>query len=152
VNARSVRPEPRRIGEGRPVGRTAPRAVVSVPRPERVRPRLRVVASILVTFAVLLAAAGLQVVLIGNQRHLDQVNADIRVARERQYSLRREETLLRSPQDVAEIATKELGMVPPERAVLVSPDPVVIGGQRPVEEGLVAPATAPAVTPGDATP
>jgi len=111
-----------------------------------------VVASILVTFAVLLAAAGLQVVLIGNQRHLDQVNADIRVARERQYSLRREETLLRSPQDVAEIATKELGMVPPERAVLVSPDPVVIGGQRPVEEGLVAPAAAPAVTPGDATP
>jgi len=148
VNARSVRPEPRRIGEGRPVGRTAPRPVESVPRPARVRPRLRVVASILVTFAVLLAAAGLQVVLIGNQRHLDQVNADIRAARERQYSLRREETLLRSPQDVAEIATKELGMVPPERAVLVSPDPVVIGAQPPAEAGVVAPVTA----PGDAAP
>lgn len=138
-SARSARPDARRIGEGRPLGRTAPRPVESVKRPERVRPRLRVVASILVTFAVLLAAAGLQVVLIGNQRHLDQVNADIRAARERQYSLRREETLLRSPQDVAEIATKELGMVPPERAVLVSPDPVTIGTAPPTAGGDAAP-------------
>ena len=35
--------------------------------------------------------------------------------------------LLRSPQDVAEIATADLGMVPPERAVLVAPKPAHIG-------------------------
>ena len=78
-------------------------------------------------FGVMFAAAALQVVLIGNQRDLDRLNVRISDARERQYSLRRQETLLRSPQDVADIAQIKLGMVPPDRAVLVAPAPLTIG-------------------------
>lgn len=78
-------------------------------------------------FSVLFSAAALQVTLIGNQRDLDRLNVRISDARELQYNLRRQETLLRSPQDVADIAGTQLGMVPPERAVLVAPDPLTIG-------------------------
>ena len=80
-----------------------------------------------VLFGVLFSAAALQVVLIGNQTKLDRLQSRISDAREEQYNLRRQETLLRSPQDVADIATSQLGMVAPERAVLVSPEPLLIG-------------------------
>ena len=80
-----------------------------------------------VLFSVLFAAAALQVVLIGNQRRLDGIQSRIGDAREQQYNLRRQETLLRSPQDVADIATTQLGMVAPEGAVLVAPAPLLIG-------------------------
>lgn len=78
-------------------------------------------------FGVVLGSMTVQVELIERQKRLDALRSEIVAAKERQYSLRRQETLLRSPQDVAEIATTELGMVPPERAVLVAPKPVHIG-------------------------
>lgn len=100
------------------------------PRPTRRvqrRRRMAVGLAMGLVFGVMFAAAALQVVLIGNQRDLDRLNVRISDARERQYSLRRQETLLRSPQDVADIAQTKLGMVPPERAVLVAPTPLTIG-------------------------
>lgn len=104
-------------------------------RPETTRPtrrelfrrRLAVGAGVTTVFSVLFSAAALQVTLIGNQRDLDRLNVRISDARELQYNLRRQETLLRSPQDVADIAGTQLGMVPPERAVLVAPTPLTIG-------------------------
>jgi cell division protein FtsB len=89
--------------------------------------RWRVVVGFVALFGVVLGAMSVQVELIERQKRLDALRAEIVAAKERQYSLRRQETLLRSPQDVAEIATTELGMVPPERAVLVAPKPVHIG-------------------------
>ena len=91
------------------------------------RRRWGIVAGIVLVFGVLLGAMSLQVELIERQKRLDTLRSEIVTAKERQYALRRQETLLRSPQDVAEIATTELGMVPPERAVLVAPEPVHIG-------------------------
>jgi len=101
---------------------------VEAPAPKRFR-RLRIVLGVSCTFGVLFGAVVLRTELLERQRRLDHLHAEIVSAKERQYSLRRQETLLRSPQDVAEIATKELGMVPPERAVLVTPEPVHIRAQ-----------------------
>ena len=111
------------------------------------RRRILVVFSATVLFAVLFSAAALQVVLIGNQRRLDALQARISDAREQQYNLRRQETLLRSPQDVADIATTQLGMVAPEGAVLVAPAPLLIG----VPTTTIPPTTIPPATIGPAT-
>ncbi len=100
-------------------------------------------AGVVVVFGVVLGAMSLQVELIERQKRLDTLRSEIVTAKERQYALRRQETLLRSPQDVAEIATSELGMVPPERAVLVAPKPVHIG---------IPTTTVPAGATADATP
>lgn len=88
---------------------------------------LVIVASVVSVFGLLLGVSALQIDLISNQRHLDRVRAKLTTSYERQYTLRREETLLRSPQDVADLATSSLGMVPPERATLVAPGAERIG-------------------------
>jgi len=88
---------------------------------------LAIATSVVGVFGLLLGVSAVQIELIGNQRHLDRVRSQLTASYERQYTLRREETLLRSPQDVADIATRDLGMVPPERAALVSPGVVRIG-------------------------
>ncbi len=115
------------------VGSAVPAAIrrarlrpVEAPAPSRFR-RVKVALGVVCVFSILFGAVILRTELIERQRRLDRLQAEIVQAKERQYSLRRQETLLRSPQDVAAIATQELGMVPPARAVLVTPDPVHIG-------------------------
>jgi hypothetical protein len=78
-------------------------------------------------FVLVLGAVSLQVMLIGGQRQLDHVNGDIANELVRQDGLRREESQLRSPSDVRDLATERLGMVPADLPALVQPAPRVVG-------------------------
>lgn len=93
------------------------------------------VATGVAVFAICLSAAAAQDRLVKNQSRLDELNGEIRVERERQFSLRRQETLLRSPQDVADIAVNRLGMVRPEVPLMVTAKAPEI---KPSNAGLTA--------------
>jgi hypothetical protein len=98
-------------------------------------------------FAVLFAAASLQVRLIGGQERLDRINAQIDTMQVRQDDLRKQEANLRSPAQIAEIATDELGMVQAAPPMLVNPVSRYIGSPHP----QIAPTTTIAIgTPSQA--
>jgi cell division protein FtsL len=88
-------------------------------------------------FVVLFAVAGLQVRLIDGQQRLDRINAKIDAVQVRQDDLRQQEANLRSPAQIAEIATDELGMVQAAPPMLVNPVSRYIGSPHP----QVAPTT-----------
>jgi hypothetical protein len=83
--------------------------------------------------AIVAVASVLQVRLIAGQRHLDGVNRQIEEARIRRDELRRREAGLRSPAQIAQIASDELGMVRaappalvPPRVVSIAPTPTTV--------------------------
>ena len=92
-------------------------------------------------FVLVLGAVSLQVMLIGGQRQLDHVNGDIANALVRQDGLRREESQLRSPSDVRDLATERLGMVPADLPGLVQPAPRVVGYPTGDPRGVGTPTT-----------
>lgn len=100
---------------------------------ERVRPRLPLVLVVGSVIAIVAVASVLQVRLIAGQRHLDGVNRQIEEARIRRDELRRREAGLRSPAQIAQIASDELGMVRaappalvPPRVVSIAPTPTTV--------------------------
>jgi hypothetical protein len=92
-------------------------------------------------FALLFAAASLQVRLIGGQERLDRINAQIDVVQVRQDDLRQQEANLRSPAQIASIATNELGMVQAAPPMLVNPPSRYIGYPHPQTVPTTTPAT-----------
>lgn len=104
--------------------------------------------SALVVLVVMLATAAVHIGLISGQRRLDGINAEINAARRTQESLRRRETMLRSPAEVQRLATETLGMVPAEQPALLTPRRPLIGVIPP---GLFASAEQTAAT-GSPTP
>ena len=141
--ARALAATPGRAPRGRLRRFSGPptRRAFHVSSSRRVGRVLVIVASVVTVFGLLLGVSALQIDLISNQRHLDRVRAKLTTSYERQYTLRREETLLRSPQDVADIATSSLGMVPPERATLVAPGAERIGAPPTTAGPTTAPAS-----------
>jgi hypothetical protein len=92
-------------------------------------------------FMILFGAALLQVRLISGQERLDRINGQIDTLQVRQDDLRQQEANLRSPAQIAEIATNELGMVQAAPPMLVNPVSRYIGSPHP----QVAPTTTVAV-------
>jgi cell division protein FtsL len=82
-------------------------------------------------FVILFGAASLQVRLIGGQERLDRINAAIDKEQVKQDDLRQQEANLRSPAQIAEIATNELGMVQAAPPMLVNPVLRYIGSPHP---------------------
>ncbi len=104
-------------------------------------------ASAVLVLLVMLATAAVHIGLISGQRRLDGLNAQINSERRTQESLRRRETMLRSPAEVERLATETLGMVPAEQPALVNPRRPLIGVLPP---GLfAAPADVAAAGPTD---
>jgi hypothetical protein len=113
------------VGRARRPPRARPRPGTRVAAQRRARILLAVTGA--AVFVLVLGAVSLQVMLIGGQRQLDHVNGDIANALVRQDGLRREESQLRSPSDVRDLATERLGMVPADLPALVQPAPRVVG-------------------------
>lgn len=84
-------------------------------------------ASAVLVLVVMLATAAVHIGLISGQRRLDGLNAQINSERRTQESLRRRETMLRSPAEVQRLAVETLGMVPAAEPVLVTPRRPLIG-------------------------
>jgi hypothetical protein len=103
-------------------------------------------------FALVLGAVAMQVVLIGGQRELDRLAAEIEVERTRHDALRRQESELRSPAEIRDIAIESLGMVPAEAPLLVAPPSRVVGYPAGDPRGAATPTTvvAPSSTAGAA--
>jgi hypothetical protein len=118
-----------------------PRAVANPDSTARRRVRSIVIATVLIA---VLAAVGLQVLLIGGQRSLEDIRSEIEVQRSEQISLRRKEAQLRSPAEIRDIATEELGMVPAAQPVLVTIDHKVLGYPAGDVRGAGTPTTTPA--------
>ncbi len=130
---RAPRPTPRGLPHAAPAGdRRGHLRVVDPPAPPRRRPRTAFVASLVVVvlFGALFVGAVLQSFLVSGQAHLDQVEGQVR---DQSELLRREELALAQAQSPANIAraAEELGMVPPDRQVWISPE----GGSDPVVTG-----------------
>ena len=105
-------------------------------------------AGVVVAFVLVLGVVVVQVILIGGQRRLDQLHRELEVERTEQDALRREESQLRSPAEIRDIAAEELGMVPAETPLLVRPNPRVVGYPEGDPRGAGTPTTiAPAATP-----
>lgn len=86
--------------------------------------------------AVMFIAVLLQLSLMSGQRELDSLRNDLEAARLHQEQLRRDESLLQSPEGIIEMATTELGMVPAEApAVVIAPEIVI----APVSPGVTTP-------------
>jgi cell division protein FtsL len=89
------------------------------------------VVGIAVVFAVLFAAAAIQIRLISGQRRLDRLEQRVADAQVRQDSLRQKEANLRSPAQITQIATEQLGMVNAAPPVMVRPADPYIGSPTP---------------------
>ena len=124
--------ELRLVGRARRPPRARPRPGTRVAAQRRARILLAVTGA--AVFVLVLGAVSLQVMLIGGQRQLDHVNGDIANALVRQDGLRREESQLRSPSDVRDLATERLGMVPADLPALVQyrcrPAPTPVAADR----------------------
>lgn len=108
--------------------RRARRHLRSVLRaPVSLRRRLPLLAVILSVVAIVALGSMLQARLIAGQRHLDEVNRRIEESRIRRDELRRREAGLRSPAQIAQIASDDLGMVRAAPPALVTPRPLRIG-------------------------
>ncbi len=154
------------VATGRAATAPRPGALPKRPRPVTAgsssgigRPRIWWTLGIVGAFAVLLGAVSLQVMLIGGQRRLDAVRNDIQEARVAQNALRRDESRLRSPADIRDLATERLGMVPSELPALVPSASRTIGFPAGDPRGAgtpttlpAAPVTAAATDPAAATP
>ncbi len=117
------------VAEGRRSRRSASRRVTVVATHRR-----RASSAVLfgaVLFVILVAAAGLQIRLISGQRQLDRLERRIVDAQVRQYDLRQQEALLRSPAQIAQIAASDLGMVRAAPPVMLRPAPRVLGSSEP---------------------
>lgn len=117
------------VAEGRRPRRGASRRVAVVAARRR-----RASSAVLfgaVLFVILVAAAGLQIRLISGQRQLDRLERRIVDAQVRQYDLRQQEALLRSPAQIAQIAASDLGMVRAAPPVMLRPAPRVLGSSEP---------------------
>lgn len=93
---------------------------------------------VLALFAVIVAAAGLQIRLITGQRQLDRLEGRIANAQVRQYNLRQQEAMLRSPAQITQIAANDLGMVQAAPPALITPPPQVLGASEPQSPTEVA--------------
>lgn len=87
-----------------------------------------VVASV---FAILLATAALNTVLVANQRHLDQVEARIREGERRNQTLRLQVAELEAPARITAAAAAD-GMIEPDEVTWLTPEPD--GGSHAVVE------------------
>jgi cell division protein FtsL len=107
------------------------RRATTAPEPRR-RSRASVaVVGVTVVFAVLFAAAAVQIRLISGQRRLDRLEQQVSDAQVRQDSLRQKEANLRSPAQITQIATEQLGMVNAAPPVMVRPADPYIGSATP---------------------
>lgn len=117
-------------------------ALASAPRPRALRvveadaparPDLRVVparrptgaivvASLVVVFAVLLATAALNTMLVSGQRDLDRIEAEIREGQQRNQALALEVAEMESPAHIMEAAERQ-GMVEPDEVIWLTPRP-----------------------------
>jgi cell division protein FtsL len=135
-------------------------APLAVRRPRRVRrpagevapaPRSRLSVAIWTTalvFLVLFAAAVIQIQLIGGQRQLDRIEARITDAQNRQDTLRQKEASLRSPAQITQIATEQLGMVHAAPPVMVTPADPHLGSSTPQPSTGAASLAGSTVVPG----
>lgn len=100
----------------------------SVAGVERRGSRLSVaVLGAVVFFVIFIAAAGLQIRLISGQRNLDRIERRIEDAQVRQFDLRQQEAMLRSPVQISQIAANDLGMVHAAPPLMVAPPTRVLG-------------------------
>jgi cell division protein FtsL len=153
----AVVPAPRRfLADAQP----APRPAQPV---ERTRPDLRVVDdpitrrfSITVItafgvgamFVVLFGVVVFHTMLLQNQSRLDHLQADVRTEQARYQTLRLQTAELQSPQRIVDVATHQLGMVPPAGTTYLTPPASATTPVAPAESTTATGAAAPA--PGDA--
>lgn len=109
-------------------GRGRRPAVVPQPRMRRMSFAMWMVAAL---FVLLVAAAGLQIRLISGQSDLDRLEQRIEDAQVRQFNLRQQEAMLRSPAQISQIAANDLGMVHAAPPVMVAAPPRVLGTAEP---------------------
>ncbi|MCC6225612.1 MAG: hypothetical protein IT195_04325 [Microthrixaceae bacterium] len=109
-------------------GRGGRPAVVPQQRMRRMSFAMWMVAAL---FVLLVAAAGLQIRLISGQGDLDRLEQRIEDAQVRQFNLRQQEAMLRSPAQISQIAANDLGMVHAAPPVMVAAPPRVLGTAEP---------------------
>jgi cell division protein FtsL len=108
-----------------PARRHAPDLQI-VPRPRR---RLRtgptIVLGGLIVFVVAFGLVVAQALLVQGQTRLDDLQVRINAANRRQQELRLQVAELESPARIVEVATRDLGMVPPPGVTYLTPSGAV---------------------------
>ena len=123
--ATAVHAAPRTAPKQAPARRTAPDLRIVPRRRRRLRTGPTVVLGGLIVFVVAFGLVVAQALLVQGQHRLDDLQTRISEANRRQQELRLQVAELESPARIVDVATRDLGMVPPAGVTYLTPSGAV---------------------------
>jgi cell division protein FtsL len=114
-----VAPQPRRTPATRE--RRPQLRVVDDPKPRRLNLAVVTTLGVGAVFAVLFGLVVFHTLLLQNQQKLDHLNTQVSDAQGQYQSLRLQVAQLEAPQRIIDVATHQLGMVPPDGTTYLTP-------------------------------